>query len=215
MELQRLLFGENPYYLSILTMPWAIPHCHYETELLYCLRGKFHIMLDGISYELSEGDAVFVGSLLGHVISFEEGRAEVLVVEAGDALLGSDYFLYLIHGARDPVIRKEDGREEADRLREVCQKLCEEYLDRKSGGQWMVKACIYQLFALIVRLFQFAEISDEKYDRRVGQYRKVHDAFTYVSKHYSEPVPLQVIATHMGYEVNYLEKIFKEACIYV
>ncbi|MBQ2747896.1 MAG: cupin domain-containing protein [Firmicutes bacterium] len=47
---------------------------HEEGELFYCIRGKGTVEIEGVDYELSEGEAVYVPPFVVHTLKSDKGE---------------------------------------------------------------------------------------------------------------------------------------------
>ena len=109
---QKMLIGNNPYFIALNKMKIFTKHKHSEIELSYCAKGSYDIIINRKLYHLNEGELAIIPSMTSHEIpnnQTEDGLA--LTIEVGPAMLNNYFDLLSAESFTDPIINLNDNKE--------------------------------------------------------------------------------------------------------
>lgn len=206
MEYQKMLLGENPYFISYVNDSYPT-HCHNEIEVMYCVQGKLRAIVDEKEYILEEGGVLFISSLALHQIVIEEDAA-VMVIEFGSQLLGSQYNAIAAQSFSKCLITPQEECSYRNRIVKIIKKLHQEYQTPQKGSNWAMQGYLFELFAMIVRYVPMCPRSEQK-QKNMERYIRIQKVFDLVQKEYSTEISLEKAATYVGYEPRAFCRLFK------
>ncbi len=206
MEYQKLLLGENPYFVAHIQTSYP-RHCHNEIELFYCVKGQAKAIVEDKEYELSEGSIFFVSSLAMHQIIIEN-NADVFVIEFGSQFLGASFKEIAEKNFVKCHIASDEECAYRSRIIKPLKKLCQEYNGHRDGSYWAIKGYLYELFAMIVRYVPMQMQNDQK-RKIIDRYLKIQKVFDLVQTEYNTEITLDRAASFVGYEPRAFCRLFK------
>ncbi len=206
MEYQKLLLGENPYFVSCVHTSYS-SHCHNEIEVLYCVRGEVKATVEGTEYHLTEGSILFISSLAMHQINMDSSST-ALVLEFGSQFLGSKYHDFASKKFSKCLLTPGEECPYRSRLEKPLKRIYKEYMWRKEGSDWAIQGFLYEIFAMIVRYVPMEEQIDRK-KKNLDRYLKIQKAFDLVHEKYNEEITLERASQHVGYETRAFCRLFK------
>jgi len=206
MEYQKMLLGENPYFVSCVRHSYPT-HCHNEMELMFCISGEVRVVIEDDEYYLHEDDVLMISSLAMHQFIIEKDAA-VLVLEFGSQFLGAGYKEYAKLKFTKSLIATDDDCAYRNRLVKPLKRLYKEYVNKKTGSQWAIQGLLFEIFAMIVRYVPM-EQQKLKNQKNLEQYLKIQKAFDLVHGEYAEDISLERVAAYLGYDKRTFCRIFK------
>lgn len=205
MEYQKLLLGENPYFVSCVQASYPV-HCHNEIELMYCTKGNFRVIIENKEYRLREGSLLFISSLAMHQV-ITDGDSTALVLEFGSAFLGAGSEELMLKRFAHPLIDAGELCEYRQYLEAPLKNLYTEYTKREAGYTWAIQGYLFEIFAAIVRHVPMEH--DEKKRKNLGGYLKIQKAFELIHENYAQRITVESAAAHVGYDPRAFCRLFK------
>ena len=202
---QSPLEGRHPYHVSIGGSGFGA-HWHSELEILSVLEGGIRVATDDAVFEAGTGEAVLVGAAVPHEIESLPETA-YLVIEAGAALLGEDYYAFWGRRFLSPKL----ALGECPRLRETLGAIAGWVRGHGEAPacEWELRALLFRLAAILAELPYAAEDSGVR-ERRLQSLRRMQSVLTAVAERYAEPFPVREAAALSGYEEKSFCRSFRE-----
>ncbi|HHX72112.1 MAG TPA: AraC family transcriptional regulator [Clostridiales bacterium] len=207
---QPMLLGHEQSVTALIDQKAFPSHWHSEIELLYCLSGELQAVVSGVSYPLTPGSLLVIGSAEEH--SFPEGQkgARLLLVEMGFSFLGSEFSALAALRFTEPLLSPCQPDSPAAPLLPLLEDLLEWH--GKPGPQ-AIWTCKSILFSLASELFQLPHDIDlpKIRKKRLETQLRCQAVFEYIRMHYRRSLPLEEVANAIGYEKSNFCKLFKRA----
>ncbi|MDO4294378.1 MAG: AraC family transcriptional regulator [Eubacteriales bacterium] len=218
MDREKAVFQEdfNPTFLftwkGIRTEDEKNYHCHEHLELCYVQSGRGRHRIDGVTYEIGEGDLIVInagvyhqalaGGAGGPVVEFYVGLTDI-------CLAGLEKNRFPLRDGC-PVFHLEG--ELKLKISKLCVGLEAEQDMCRSGRYYMMKTYAMQMLLLLLR-----EEEQPAVKQQPGQYsfesvnRKylVERIMDYFEDHYEQKISLDQIACNMYLSPFYVSRIFK------
>ena len=192
-------------------------HWHREIELIFVLRGRLRLSVNGQSFSGESGDIFWIGSESLHQISAESFTQYDALVFPMEFLKFEEYD-YIQHYYLNPICRGE--KHFPIRIPRECphyKQAWEEFLtisrlDRERGPayQFLLKTSLLKLISLLAAdgLLQ----SNHKPDDRLSAYRleNLKSILSFISSRYSGRLNLAAAAKTFGFSPKYFSRYFKK-----
>lgn len=207
LEYQKLLLGETPYFVSCV--PASYPaHCHNEIELMYCMRGKARIIIEGETYPLEAGSILFISSLAMHQTIVEGEDVSILVLEFGSQFLGAEFQSIATQKFSKCLIQPTDPCDYRNRLEKPLKRIYKEFITPTKGSHWAIQGFLFEIFAMIVRYVPMEPQSAQKI-KSLDKYLKIEKVFDLVQNEYHQDITLERAASYVGYDLRAFCRLFK------
>lgn len=193
-------FLENRISRLQVSLSAAAPfpeHLHSQIELLYLFEGSATLSVGGKAQPMQPGDlcVCFPGVVHGYLHA-ENARALMLIFSP-DISVDFPALLERTHPA-DPLLRRQQLPEDIP--------LCMEQLLRESCGGFDERVLRGYLQVVLARVLPLLTLNS----REPGDSDLVYEILKYLSKHYTEPVTLAVLAKALGVSHSCLSHTFSE-----
>lgn len=191
---EHLLFAKRNITRNIDPAP--LPHIHSSIEFAFGIKGKSEVAVNGKSYELSEGNIIFVNSFDRHGYTYKDGTECYIV------LISSSFF--------DGVNNLKTLRFPTFMEKNECFPKIKEFLDfsfsvRNTDSMSYKTGFVNMLVSLMTSLYP------HEYDNKRGKINEILvDVMQYISEHCKEDVTVSSLSKKFGYSPNYLSAIFNE-----
>lgn len=211
---QPLLIGNEPYYVYVVAFSPFGAHWHNEIEIIRCLSGSFKARIDGREYTVHRDEIVFVASAESHEFYDCEAGTKVQYVELGSIFLGNDFHIISELGFTKPVISLDKNSDlycdASPLVYSVLERLEAECVSPSVVHNWIVKSCLYDIAALMLRLPSKKELSKER-KNRMQAISNIQPAIDYISENYNHDITVEEIARFTGYSKSNFCNHFKVA----
>lgn len=199
----------------------AKAHYHDYIEILYGISGVSHIILDGQSYQFSQGDMVLINSRQVHsVIALSPGINRYLVVKfepevlytTSQTIFEAKYLLPFT--GENALGQKLFLRSELEGtcVSEAIQRIWEEYTRKEYGYELAIRTSIFEIFLWILRSWHEKGLTPAKGHRLdKAAMRRLCTVFEYVKAHYREDITAQAMAELCNVSYSYFSRLFRGA----
>ena len=169
----------------------ALPHWHFEDELLACRSGRVLITCEGQTYELTPGMCFFCRSENVHSIS-TEGNGDIMFAHIR-RILSRQCWLDM------PLFRDEYG---------VYDRLLEMYRESLSKESFYIEKVNAEMMSLLVDIFRNEALSSRGYRETVtvNRYRSL---MNYITQRISD-ITFKEAAAFMNMSESYFSRSFKQ-----
>ena len=204
---QNLLLGENPYYISLGSVINFAEHRHPEVEFIYCIRGSFDIIIDRVTYTVSEGELALVAPMAAHEYKNKpDDERRTLVIEVGPALIRSHFSALTSAVFQPPVKRLDKTRENCRCLLTLLNDTAALCQSRGDCHELLIEGNIHKIFAYILREYSDGSRMSDSDFRAVANIEK---ALELIHRRYAEPITVEQAADITGYGKSNFCRIFK------
>ncbi|MBQ8320937.1 MAG: AraC family transcriptional regulator [Clostridia bacterium] len=201
---QNMILGIKPYVVIVNRNTSYPAHAHYETELIYCLKGLIIMVVDGERYEIKEGEAICIGGMATHLCEESPCESEQLIIELGPIFVGDEY-KYFTENPFSAIVYKNTSEN-----RELLNTAINIYKAKSSEeklSSLTVKSELYHLFSLIIKS---SSCGTENITSRSCNL-KIDKALELVGRSYSDDITVNDAAAACGYGVSVFCNSFKKA----
>ena len=173
----------------------ATPHFHRNIEFLFITRGVQTANVDGVTFELKEGDILFVNSYEPH--SYDDCDADAYIL-----VLSSLYFEpFRWFFANEVFPRLMDDKEKNQEIFAFVEKWFKEYQTDNNPYSVFIKC--NEMFKLITQKYGVSPLVLSK------QNELVITALRYINDHYcDDDLTLKSCSNAIGYSKEYVSKQF-------
>lgn len=181
-------------------------HYHNEFELLVATKGTLSVQIEENSYQLSEGEGLFINSGLLHIITAnaDEDHGFIAIVfdftiicNEYDSAFGK-YIHPLMNGTLKVPVRL------TTELCSFVHSICSIYESSSFGFELYIKQSLIQIFYLLVRNSMTTTLPIQNTKSIM-----IKNVLDYIEKKYSEQISLQDMADYAHISKEYLCRIFR------
>lgn len=185
-------------------------HWHSRTEIYICTKGRLKIEIEGIIYNLSRGEGVFVLGNEAHEIFCNTPDTEAVLISFGYELLGSDYSRIRDITLHSPSFDMKSGNVSPALLAPLLR--IRDGLQRETGSvssDWRLKSGIYEI---ALYMYEYGIKGPVRAERlmRAKHLEKMYGVLQYISENFREQITVEEAATVAGYERSYFCKQFRK-----
>lgn len=190
-------------------------HWHEALEFYYVVSGGVYLNCGGRQEWLFPGDVGFVRWCVPHRgLAFQDGTKHYIVqfdlnmlrqeTELSRQRSYASYLLESLQGA--PVFLRQN-----EALARLFQRLVQEYQEQKPGYELCLKACLYEILALLLRMTPLPAAGREGGASEQSSLECVRGVLHYLSDSFAQPeaVRLPQVAARFGLSVPYLCRVFR------
>lgn len=218
---------EGPLYLPFAchAQVWngnpvmAEAHWHYDLEILYAIRGKATIFLNGHFYPMHEGDLILMSTREVHAIWGEAGTEYICIKFDPDILYTSSRSLfesrYVIPFTMARLeLQKRFAAEKLSQtpLPRLIQEIYRENKKREYAFELAVRTHICQIFLWILRSWQAQGIvlDTSSYFKDKDRVR-LQPVFDYIDDNYAHSIRAEDMSRLCNMSYSYFSRYFKSA----
>ncbi|HEL6768339.1 TPA: helix-turn-helix transcriptional regulator [Listeria monocytogenes] len=196
------------------------PHWHKEIEIIYALKGSLNLGVNDMPIQLKEGEIQVING--GDVHYFlASPSSERIVIQFDLSLFQEEMQMDgQMQTLREMLIEmahlsREWPEETVAKMQSLIMNIHSESSGEKPGKHYILKADLLAIIGLIYREIPQIKtqpdsvISEDAVLKSQETLHKLDQIFSYVEKHYQEPVSLQEVADYTGFSTYYFTKFFK------
>ena len=215
-ELPQIVGDGTEFFLQA-TPPENIAcaaHVHKAVELLYVKSGSYSLLLDGVEYEIGEGDLVlFCSNAIHHVFTKNLPRNEYYVIKISPAFFlqfstqeeGAEYVMRFAINRKGSKCIWTKEELEGTPLFSALQSLIGEYEGKRYASGVATKLKIMELLVEILR-------SDSPADEKTPHNQTaalIYNTMVFVRNHYAEDMDERELAHSLGMSYSYFSRSFR------
>ena len=209
--------GDGTEFFLQATPPASIAcaaHVHKAVELLYVKKGSYTALLDGVEYEIGEGDLIlFCSNAIHHVFTKNLPENEYYVIKISPAFFlqfstqeeGAEYVMRFAINRKESknIWRKEEL--ENTPLLSALHSLIAESESSKYASQVAIKLKIMELLVEILR----SDSPNGEKSLHNQTAALIYNTMVYVRNHYAEDMDERELAKSLGMSYSYFSRSFK------
>ncbi len=163
-------------------------HFHKNFELIYSIKGRHTVYIDGKKHEIEEGELILIPpNMLHSLLISKHAKAWVGVFSA-------DYVA---------LFAKTDSDKQYSKFK--CEAYIEEYLKKAlffegTPERYIIKSALYAVCSQCLQNAQVVNKMENKDD--------FNSILNYIAKNYDKPMSMKTIAKALGYEYHYFSSLF-------
>lgn len=188
-------------------------HYHKDVEIIYVLEGRLRLMLENKEVELSAGDIYYVDSMRMHYTKkFENVYYGCCIFPVVPFLLDAfpEGALIFLNGCSSYdfeklLLQNPDAKVS---LTDLMREMLNHQERRTYGYSLLLQADLKKMLFLLIQLFRTEE--NEYQNQKNEECRKIVEAVSYVNKHISEKIDLNLLCQQCHYSYHYFSKLFKQ-----
>ena len=192
-------FADGSFYLFLEkhTFFLDVPHYHDSLEILYVIKGRTTVHINGAPHDLSEGEMFICNSQMVHFYeNYEEDKLALIAVLSAKYLRT---FRDIYKNANFPaVLRNKTANAE-------IYKILDGWFNLKRRN--VLVDCAYSNLLLdkIVELYDVIPVRQDDENNALAI-----NFINYVNENYNKDITLESTAKHFGYSKEYFSKKFKQ-----
>lgn len=199
--------------------PFVPPHWHEEAEFTLIQKGKCTYQIQLQSFEVAEGDLIFVPPMLLHSISVSDNMAPAEVYSdtfvfhmhflgagAGD-ICGIRYLTPLMNQTLLPPFILSREHPIYEKALELFLEIDHAWNMRMTGYELIIKAALLRLLAL---LLPYCIESSKVPPIQTEHALKLKNALDYISSHYTENISISDVAEACYFSEYHFMRFFKK-----
>ncbi|MBE7062993.1 MAG: helix-turn-helix domain-containing protein [Ruminococcaceae bacterium] len=204
---QTIDMSEELFSVKICSLGAYPLHWHSDLEILFCLQGSLNIRIDEVTYRVTEGETLMIGSSQPHTYLGAEEDNKVILLRVGSLFLRETLF--------GEVARKQFEKAilgETEEVSAVFKRIAELTNGEISTEEKLEKqGCIYFLLSLLLKNLPQVSHPFKNHNKRLNYILNVQEALDYVSKNFQNKITIETVAKVAGYEKNAFCRVFKQA----
>lgn len=191
-------------------------HWHNFCEITYVQRGNGSYFVNGVQYDMKEGDLIIFNNVEPHgwMVESEEMSLLVMVFSMGLVSdLNSTYLKPFIERGSNFKNKLESGDFLISEILNMIKEIKREYEDKSKGYQLLIRADVLRIFTFLIRHYQNDSIETRKsetLDDKRKTMKRLEEAFQYINRHYSEKITLSEVAKSVYMSENYFSSYFRK-----
>lgn len=208
------IVSKNPdievrFYLSEDKGSYVAPHWHNSLELVYMIEGSMTVQYEnGTKQTFSNSEISVVNSRVIHSVTAQKNKALVLQIP-GDILEkyipNSDLLWFQVDMNPNNDVKKT----RLEKLKKIFTDMYVVYDIRPDAYLLKFNSLLYDLLYTLVHSYS-VRLTDKDVSKRNRSTKKIKEIMRYIEKHAAEKVVMEDIASHFGYNPDYLTRLFKK-----
>ena len=203
----EIKYEQNSSKMLVRTSLWQkkeLPfHWHEKIEIIVCLEKGFSLLIDGINYDINEGDIAVVGEQRIHKFTVKENDTKLTIIQLPyEILLRSGEKLKPIK----PIIRKEEVEEKTEFSENFYRLIEIIYSERENvnDDDIFLRNMYSGIYFLLMKHFGIDEISKTVKKEKNDFYKIV----SYANEHFKDDINVQSIAGALFMDRGRMSKLF-------
>jgi AraC-like DNA-binding protein len=212
------LKSDFPFTLSVSEGAFSFPHhWHDEIEIVYVVNGKMKIGINNSIYELKERDMIIISSGDVHYFLGSTIYSKRVIIQFNLAIfdnlssLSDRRIIRTLFDNIKSLSSQWEHKVQKDIEGQVLS-LVEEYTGAQSGYKLALKARLYDLAVILMRMIPSEYLEKEDENKHREKLKRLESIFQYVENNFNQPITLEEAADIAGFSLYHFTRFFKE-CI--
>lgn len=193
------------------------PHRHDFVEVLYCLKGKYRVIINGEVFLLEPENMIVIGSRNIHEmypLNNPEGKYLVIkfqpemIYASYKSAIELKYVLPFIFNNSDGKYIFNSQNMKNSGLKNVFKNIKKEIDEQKYGYELSLKSDIYKIVLWIIRKLDEENGIFNQYTPQTVE--KIEKALKYIELNYKKRITVKEVARNSYMEYTYFSRIFKQ-----
>jgi len=203
-----------PFKIFIINGTITPPHWHKHTELVYILKGKALIYINGDSFRCCQGEIAYIPNSSLHTIIPDE-NSKYCAILIGDTVFNNFSFdvhykeyvnLFLDNYDIMPFVILKN-LDYYISIKSIIDEIINEISNRDKGYQLAIKSCICKFFVYIVRFVPYIEMPfDESKNEKIKNLKRVLD---FIDENYQNKITISEMTKLTNFSPQHFCRIFK------
>lgn len=188
---------------------YVAPHWHNSLEFIYMIEGTMITQFENNVRQMYKGgEFSVVNPRAIHSVKVSENKALVLQIPSAfmEKYVPFHDFLEFSVGMHP---ENEEDILRLEKLKKIFTDMHSVYDTRPDAYLLRFNSLLYDLLYTLVHHYS-VRLTDNDITRRNRSINKVRDIMRYIEKHHAEKIVMEDIASHFGYNPDYLAKFFKK-----
>lgn len=204
-----------PFRLWETSMRGFALHWHELLEIVYVLRGDHQIVVEGRTYNVTQGDIVIVNPGAAHGFPAVDRDSLLVLTQFGLEIfdhslvdLRARVFQQLVFGRK--IRGSTDGAGDLHRrLENIILDLRSEYLGKSDGYRLAIKSRLYELALLLLREVPARQVLPGELERQRSRNEILERVLSFVNERYPEEITLDDAAAAANLSRFYFSRFFR------
>lgn len=196
-------------------------HYHEYIEILYCIKGSYDLLIDGIDHHIEVGDMVVINSMEVHFSKcLSQDVNEYIVIRfkpellytTSQSIFEAKYVLpfTMKTSTHQKVFCEKELR--GTGIPKLVLQVLEEQTDKRYGFELAIRTALGEIFLWILRSWH-----EQGLDLNIGSglnsdsIERLEKVFEYVEEHYNEAISIDDMAKLSNMSYSYFSRFFKSA----
>lgn len=207
---QKILSGENPYFVALGALGSFPEHRHADIELHYCIRGAVKIMIDKKIHQMHAGEIALISPMFSHAIPDDcTGDRSVITVMVGASFLKRHFAFFSNITPPFPIINVSTNDKNEQKIRALFEELAALHRPEHSPNDLLVTGILYQICAYLQGLLLEQNALQSQKSRQLSKVENIEKALELIYYRYTEPIRIEDAAAATGYGKSNFCKVFK------
>lgn len=184
-------------------------HIHDEYEITLCKEGKMDYYINDITYNLDEGDIIFVNKKVPHSSFSHIGSHTAVLIFGNDQVIDDDKdTLYeMMHPYNHSCFLFKKGTKENEEISSCILSAIKEREEKKPSYEMYIKSEVFKIFAI---LYRYNILTDPDTFIIPSKAERLFPAVDYINKNYDKDLDLDNISRIVNISRSHFCKLFKK-----
>ena len=216
---KRSLLCDYPFELRELILPEQVSndisfHRHEYCEITLCLEESGEYYAGGRKYDVNPGDIVIFNNIEAHGWKNERPLRVLVMCFATEFIsipqthFDREYMKPFLNRSAGFENRLDGNNEYVREIAKIMSLIMDEWTDKKSGWQLMIKARLLEILTLVIRCSENTEGFSSGSIKEISS--SLEDALYYINAHYTDKITLSEAAEVACMSPNYFSTVFKK-----
>lgn len=222
---------EEPHFRDGVAMPFHCAECkkspksqvlppntlhfHNSCEIVLCKKGIVNCYLSDKLYQLNDNELLFINANEPHQIKCDSDngvyffvRFPLEVLISGNPTYHEFLYTLFFKNPNNSHMHFDSSEIENSPMISLFSRLVEEYYGMRYGYELCARACIFDIFANLVRICQARNEDILRKDLKINHAKKLEEAIKLIEKNFTETNE-SLIAEQMNITTSHLSRLFK------
>ncbi len=198
-----------PLKCFIAGIDYSSSHWHPDIEIVFLLKGKLCLLVDGEDFVMGPGDIILINSKSVHSFKSETDNLAMVLQFLPD-IFNPDYkensFYFHINSTADEKRQPKDLKQ----LQQILAQIGKEVFTKADGFQYYINSHFYRLIGYIFRYSRYDTINKAVTKVRDVDLERIDMIVDYIELNYKRELSLSDIAESLHLSVPQLSRFFRE-----